>query len=82
MRRGLKGEGCQVGASQGHRKTTTLTEVSHLTNMRAQLILDGAMNGVAFLANVEHVLFHTLSPGDIIVMDYMPATMPKPQERQ
>ena len=41
--------------------------------MTAPMILDGAMNGTAFLAYVEQVLVPTLSPGDIVVMDNLPA---------
>ena len=41
--------------------------------MTAPMILDGAMHGVAFLAYVEQVLVPTLSPGDIVIMDNLPA---------
>ena len=34
------------------------------------------MNGPAFLAYVEQVLVPTLSPGDIVVMDNLPAHKP------
>ncbi|NRP75940.1 hypothetical protein ILFOPFJJ_06864 [Ensifer psoraleae] len=37
------------------------------------MVLDGAMNGVAFRAYVEQVLVPTLTPGDIVVMDNLPA---------
>lgn len=37
------------------------------------MVLDGAMNGTAFLAYVEQVLVPTLSPGDIVIMDNLPA---------
>lgn len=41
--------------------------------MTAPMVLDGAMNGPAFLAYVEQVLVPTLAPGDIVVMDNLPA---------
>ena len=41
--------------------------------MTAPMILDGAMHGAAFLADVEQVLAPTLQPGDIVVMDNLPA---------
>ncbi len=41
--------------------------------MTAPMVLDGAMSGLAFLAYVEQVLVPTLSPGDIVVMDNLPA---------
>lgn len=41
--------------------------------MTAPMVLDGAMNGVAFRAYVEQVLVPTLTPGDMVVMDNLPA---------
>lgn len=43
---------------------------------RAPMVLDGAMNGTAFLAYVEQVLVPTLQPGDVVVMDNLPAHKP------
>lgn len=40
------------------------------------MTLDGAMNGASFLAYVEQVLAPTLRPGDIVVMDNLPAHKP------
>ena len=37
------------------------------------MMLDGAMDGPAFLAWVEQALAPTLAPGDIVVMDNLPA---------
>ncbi len=37
------------------------------------MVLDGPMNGDAFQAYVEQVLVPTLRPGDIVVMDNLPA---------
>ena len=44
--------------------------------MTAPMVLDGAMHGPAFLAYVEQVLVPTLAPGDIVVMDNLPAHKP------
>ena len=33
------------------------------------MVLDGAMDGAAFKAYVDHVLAPSLAPGDIVVMD-------------
>jgi transposase len=41
--------------------------------MTAPMVLDGPMNGPAFLAYVEQVLAPTLSPGETVVMDNLPA---------
>lgn len=37
------------------------------------MVLDGPMDGVCFRAYVEQVLAPELSPGDIVVMDNLPA---------
>ena len=37
------------------------------------MVLDGPMNGPAFQAYVGQVLVPTLSPGDVVVMDNLPA---------
>jgi transposase len=37
------------------------------------MVLDGPMNGPAFLAYVEQVLVPTLRPGQTVVMDNLPA---------
>ena len=39
----------------------------------APLVLDGPMYGAAFLAYIEQVLAKELQPGDIVVMDNLPA---------
>ncbi|MBP2460176.1 hypothetical protein J3A65_000926 [Rhizobium sp. PvP014] len=41
--------------------------------MTAPMVLDGAMNGVAFQAYVQQVLTPSLAPGDIVIMDNLPA---------
>lgn len=71
--RAPRGERCRSGVPHGHWKTTTFTGALRLTGMTAPMVLDGPMNGVAFRAYVEQVLVPTLSPGDIVVMDNLPA---------
>jgi transposase len=71
--RSLKGERCRAGIPHGHWKTTTFTGALRLSGMTAPMVLDGAMNGDAFKAYVEQVLAPTLSPGDIVIMDNLPA---------
>ena len=41
--------------------------------MTAPMTLDGPMDGAAFLAYVEQMLVPTLKPGDIVIMDNLPA---------
>ena len=44
--------------------------------MIAPMVLDGAMHGAAFLAYVEQVLVPELHPGDVVIMDNLPAHKP------
>lgn len=53
----------------GHWKTSTFVAGLRHDRMVAPLMLDGAMNGDAFLAYVEQFLAPTLSPGDIVIAD-------------
>ena len=71
--RALRGERCRAGVPHGHWKTTTFTAGLRLTGMTAPFVHDGAMNGEIFQAYVEHVLVPTLNPGDIVVLDNLPA---------
>lgn len=74
--RALRGERCRAPVPHGHWKTSTFVGALRLEGMTAPMILDGAMNGLAFLAYVEQVLVPSLSPGDIVVMDNLPAHKP------
>lgn len=71
--RAPKGERCRAAVPHGHWKTTTFTAGLRLDGMVAPMVLDGAMNGVAFLAYVEQVLVPELRPDDIVIMDNLPA---------
>ena len=71
--RAPRGERCRAGVPHGHWKTTTFTGALRLTGMTAPFVYDGAMNGQVFLAYVEQVLVPTLAPGDVVVMDNLPA---------
>ncbi len=74
--RSPRGERCRAPVPHGHWKTTTFVGALRLEGMTALMILDGAMHGTAFLAYVEQVLAPTLSAGDIVVMDNLPAHKP------
>ena len=67
------GERCRAGVPHGHWKTTTFTGALRLTGMTAPFVYDGAMNGAVFLAYVSQVLAPTLTPGDVVIMDNLPA---------
>jgi transposase len=68
-----KGERLRAGIPQGHWKTTTFVAGLRLTGMTAPMVLDGPMNGAAFLAYVQQVLVPELKPGDIVIMDNLSA---------
>jgi transposase len=53
----------------GHWKTTTFVAGLRANALTAPCVIDGPMNGDAFLAYIEQVLVPTLKPGDIVVMD-------------
>ena len=62
--RAPKGE-CLIGKTpHGHRKTTTCIAVLRCDSVTAPMVLDGAMNGAAFLAYVHQVLVPTLQSED------------------
>lgn len=60
-------------APWGHWKTTTFTAGLRRTGLVAPFVLDGPMNGETFLVYVEKILVPSLSKGDIVVMDNLPA---------
>jgi len=68
-----RGHRLNAAAPFGHWKTTTSVAGLPLSGMTAPLVLDGPMNGTAFLAYVTQMLVPTLSRGDIVVMDNLPA---------
>ena len=69
--RAAKGERCL--AAHGHWKTTTCTAALRIDGLAAPFVLDGPMDGAAFRAYVEQVLVLELTPGDVVVMDNLPA---------
>ena len=69
----LRGQRLIGKAPWGHWKTTTFTAGLRCDGLVAPWILDGPMNGEAFLVYVEKVLAPTLSVGDIVVIDNLPA---------
>ncbi|WP_240760073.1 IS630 family transposase [Lichenicoccus roseus] len=71
--RAKRGQRCRAAVPHGHWMTTTFTGALRLSGMTAPMVLDGPMNGDAFEAYVEQVLVPTLRPGEIVIMDNLPA---------
>ena len=47
--RAPRGERCRAGSPHGHWKTTTLTAGLRLSGIAAPMVIDGPMDGAAFL---------------------------------
>ena len=71
--RAPRGQRCVASVPHGHWMTTTFTGALRKSGLTAPMVMDGPMNGPAFRAYIEQVLVPTLSPGDIVVMDNLPA---------
>jgi len=57
----------------GHWKTMTFVAALRMTGLTAPWVLDRAMDGEAFRVYTQAVLAPSLGPGDIVVMDNLPA---------
>ena len=62
-----------AAAPAGHWKTTTFVAGLRHTGIIAPLVLDGPMKGEWFRAYVEQMLAPALQPGDVVVLDNLPA---------
>lgn len=71
--RAPRGKRLRAGVPHGHWKTTTFVGALRLSGMTAPMVLDGPMTGAWFSAYVEQVLVPTLSPGDLVILDNLPA---------
>ena len=63
------GERLVAKVPHGHWKTLTFIAGLRVDGMTAPYVIDGAMDGPAFLAYIESVLAPTLNKGDIVFMD-------------
>jgi len=71
--RAPRGQRLRAGIPKGHWKTTTFVAGLRLTGMMAPFVLDGPMNRSAFLTYVGQVLAPELKPGDVVILDNLPA---------
>ena len=67
--RAPRGERLVASVPHGHWHTTTFLCGLRHDGLVAPLVLDGAINGEAFLAYIEQMLCPTLRPGDVVVCD-------------
>jgi transposase len=67
--RAPRGQRCVGAVPHGHWKTTTFIAGLRHDSIIAPLVLDGPMDGAAFLAYVQTFLCPTLRPGDIVIAD-------------
>jgi transposase len=67
--RAPRGQRCVAGVPHGHWKSTTFIAGLRHDRITAPLVLDGPMDGAAFLAYVQSFLCPTLRPGDIVIAD-------------
>lgn len=67
--RSKRGERCLARVPGGHWKTTTFIGGLRRGGMTAPFVIEGAMDGAAFLIYIGKILAPTLSEGDIVVMD-------------
>ena len=71
--RAPRGQRLRAAIPHGHWKTTTFVGALRLTGMTAPFVLDGPMNAAWFLEYTRQVLAPTLRPGDVVILDNLPA---------
>ena len=68
-----RGERLVAKVPHGHWKTTTFVAGLRKGGITAPFVVDAPMNGEIFLTYLEQCLVPTLSPGEIVMMDNLPA---------
>lgn len=68
-----RGQRLVASVPHGHWKTITFVAGLRHDGIVAPFVLDGAMNGPAFLAYIEQCLAPTLGRRDTVIMDKLPA---------
>src|SRR6185295_15645553 len=71
--RGLEGERVIGRVPFAAWKTLTFVAALRCEGMTAPMLINGAMNGEAFLAYIERCLVPTLERGDVVIMDNVPS---------
>ena len=68
-----RGERLVGRVPHGHWKITTFIAGLRCDAVTAPFVIDRPMNGLIFRTYLEHCLIPTLTPGDIVIMDNLPA---------
>lgn len=68
-----KGQRLTVYEPHGHRKTSTLVGALTSKGFIAPLVLDGPMNSLIFEGYITNILAKETRPGDLLIMDNLPA---------
>ena len=71
--RSPRGQPCRAAVPYGHWKTSTFVAALRANGITAPFVFDGAMNADIFRQYVRDMLAPTLRPGDVVVMDNLPA---------
>ena len=71
--RAPRGQRLRMAVPHGHWMTTTFVGALRLSGMTAPLVIDGPMTGAWFDAWVARALVPTLKPGDVVILDNLPA---------
>ena len=77
-----RGERLRMAVPHGHWRTTTFVAGLRIGGLHAPMLIDGAMNGEAFLAYVRRVLVPALRPGDVVIMDTLGLSQERRRPRQ
>jgi transposase len=71
--RAPKGARCIASVPHGHWQTTTFIAGLRVGEITAPMVLDGPMDGEAFLTYVKKFLCPTLQAGDSVIADNLPS---------
>jgi transposase len=66
---GARGQRLQADAPHGHWKTLTFIAALRHDRIEAPFLIDGPINGEAFLIYIEQMLVPVLRPGDVVILD-------------
>lgn len=73
--RSMRGERCHFAVPHGHWQTTTMISAIRCTGVipASTIVFDGPTDGMIFRGYVERCLAPALTPGDVVMMDNLPA---------